>query len=124
MSISEEILCIRLGDEPNKYMEIFLIEILMRLTTPIDYNILDEFSDGRRNNAANLARILDRDRSYINTRLPILAEHGLLEHVGPSPHSGLYVITDNGLEFVQQLEASEGNNSDLDALLEDQIKSE
>ena len=56
----------------------------MRLTVPTDFDILDALTDGERNNAANLAYLLDRDRSYINTRLPVLADYGLVERVGLS----------------------------------------
>jgi DNA-binding IclR family transcriptional regulator len=69
----------------------------MRLIVPTDFDILDAFADGRRNNAANLAHDIGRDRSYINTRLPVLTDYGLLERVGPAPKSGLYAITDKGL---------------------------
>lgn len=68
----------------------------MKLAVPTDFDILEALSDGRRNNAVNLAHELDRNRAYINTRLPILADYELVERVGPAPNSGLYVITEKG----------------------------
>lgn len=68
----------------------------MKLTSPTDFEILEALSDEKRNNAANLSYELDKNRSYINTRLPVLADYGLVERVGPAPNSGLYEITDRG----------------------------
>lgn len=48
----------------------------MRLASPTDFDILDALSNGKRNTAANIAIDLGRDRPYINTRLPVLADHG------------------------------------------------
>jgi hypothetical protein len=73
----------------------------MRLTDPTDFEILDALSDGRRNTAANLAHLIDRTRPYINTRLPLLADYGLVERVGPAPNSGLYQITPRGLAALE-----------------------
>ena len=68
----------------------------MRLVQPTDFEILDQLADGHRNNAINLAVLLDRNRAYINTRLPVLADYGLVDRVGPAPKSGLYTITERG----------------------------
>lgn len=68
----------------------------MRLVQPTDFDILCQLVDGERDNASNLAVHLDLNRAYINTRLPVLADYGLLTRVGPAPKSGLYVITDRG----------------------------
>ena len=46
----------------------------MKLAVPTDFDILDALSDGRRNTAVNLSHILNKNRSYINTRLPVLAD--------------------------------------------------
>jgi len=90
----------------------------MRLTVPTDFDILDAFADGRRNNAANLAHELDRDRSYINTRLPVLADYGLLERVGPAPKSGLYAITEKGLAAAENRDSYRVDGVDFDALVD------
>ena len=68
----------------------------MRLVQPTDFEILDQLTDGHRNNAINLAVLLDRNRAYINTRLPVLADYGLVDRVGPAPKSGLYTVTERG----------------------------
>ena len=68
----------------------------MRLVDPTDYEILGVLSDGKRDNAINIAAKLDRDRGYINTRLPVLKDNKLVDRVGPSERSGLYVISKEG----------------------------
>ena len=68
----------------------------MKLTQPTDFEILEMLDDHGRNVAANLAIHLDRDRAYLNTRLPYLLDYGLVEKIGPSDKSGLYEITDHG----------------------------
>ena len=70
---------------------------LIRLVDPTDFQILEALSDGRRNTAANLAVIIDKDRNYLNTRLPVLADTGLITRVGPAESSGLYQITPRGV---------------------------
>lgn len=90
----------------------------MRLAEPTDFEILEALADGKRNTAANLAYILDKDRSYINTRLPILADYDLLSRVGPAPNSGLYEITERGLAVVDIRETVDSEaDVDYDARL-------
>lgn len=72
----------------------------MKLVQPIDFDILEQLADGKRDNASNLAVHLDRNRGYINTRLPMLAAYGLVERIGPAPRSGLYEITARGCAVV------------------------
>ncbi|AOW79645.1 phage PhiH1 repressor protein [Halodesulfurarchaeum formicicum] len=94
----------------------------MRLAEPTDFEILEALSDGKRNTAANLSYILDKDRSYINTRLPILADYGLVDRVGPAPNSGLYEITERGIAVIDIREsATEGADIDFDARLEERL---
>jgi DNA-binding IclR family transcriptional regulator len=69
----------------------------IRLVEPTDFTILDSLTDGERNGAVNLAQELDMDRSYVNTRLSILAEHDLLDRIGPAQNSGIYQITPLGV---------------------------
>jgi predicted transcriptional regulator len=94
----------------------------MRLAEPTDFEILEALSDGKRNTAANLSYILDKDRSYINTRLPILADYELVERVGPSPNSGLYEITDRGIEVIDIRESSADPEVDFDARLAERLE--
>ena len=90
----------------------------MKLASPTDFDVLEALSDGKRNTAANLAIEIDRDRAYINTRLPLLADHGLLERIGPAPNSGLYEITAMGLAAVEHREAYHDDDADFEALVE------
>jgi len=94
----------------------------MKLAVPTDFEILDALSDGRRNNAVNLSHELDKNRSYINTRLPVLADYGLVERVGPAPNSGLYQITEKGRTALQLRPEYEAEDVDFDAELEDALE--
>lgn len=68
----------------------------MPLVDPTDYEILAFLTARGRNNAMNIAAGLDRDRSYVNTRLRALARGEHIERIGPAPNSGLYEVTDDG----------------------------
>ncbi len=68
----------------------------MKLVIPTDFEILSVLADGKRNNAINIAAELEKNRAYINTRLPILLDYGLVSRVGPAENSGLYTITEKG----------------------------
>ena len=74
----------------------------MKLVQPTDFELLESLADGKRNVASNLALELDKDRAYINTRLPQLEDYGLLKRIGPAPNSGLYQITDEGKQVLKQ----------------------
>lgn len=93
----------------------------MKLASPTDFDILDALSDGKRNTAANLAIEIDRDRAYINTRLPILADYGLLKRIGPAPNSGLYEITDKGRAAFRHRDAYNDDDRDFEALVEGEL---
>lgn len=93
----------------------------MRLTIPTDFEILQILSNGRRNNAINIAAHLDKNRSYVNTRLPVLADYGLLERVGPAPNSGLYEITDRGRIAGRHRAEYEDSDVDFEALIERKV---
>lgn len=69
----------------------------VRLKQPTDFDILEVMDDGHRNVGVNVAKLLGRDRGYINTRLPDLEDYGLLKKIGPAPNSGQYVITEKGV---------------------------
>ena len=72
-----------------------------RLVHPTDFQILEALADGRRDTAANLAVTIEKDRNYLNTRLPVLADEGLICRIGPAKKSGLYQITPRGLAAAQ-----------------------
>jgi len=74
----------------------------VRLTQPTDFLILGALSDGERDTASNIAKRINKNRSYINTRLPILADYELICKVGPNDNSGLYQITPLGVAAVQK----------------------
>lgn len=93
----------------------------MKLARPTDFEILRALEDGKRNTAANMAYHLDKDRSYINTRLPILADYGLLNRVGPAPNSGLYEITKKGRLVLDHRERMEDPDVDFDEFIEDRL---
>lgn len=86
----------------------------MLLTVPTDFEILQALSDGRRNNATNIATELNKNRSYINTRFPVLADYGLVERVGPAERSGLYVITEKGQVAAANQAVYEDEASEVD----------
>lgn len=69
----------------------------VRLKDPTDFDILELLDDGQRNVAVNIAGELGRNRGYINTRLPDLADYGLLTKIGPADNSGMYAITPKGV---------------------------
>jgi len=90
----------------------------MRLVQPTDFEILEALSDGRRNTAANIAHLIDRNRPYINTRLPILSDYDLVDRVGPAPNSGLYVITQRGRAALDHREQYGEPGVDFETLLD------
>ena len=93
----------------------------MKLAVPTDFDVLRALSGGRRNNAVNISYIIDKNRAYINTRLPILADYGLVERVGPAPNSGLYEITEKGQVVLEHREAYERDDADFEALVADEL---
>jgi predicted transcriptional regulator len=93
----------------------------MKLASPTDFDILEAFSDGKRNTAVNIALEIDRDRAYINTRLPILADHGLLERIGPAPNSGLYEITPRGRAVLKHRQAYRDESVEFEALVDSEL---
>jgi len=68
----------------------------MKLRRPTDFLILEGLDDHGRNVATNLAHHTGKSRKNINTRLPVLADYGLVEKIGPAEQSGLYEITRKG----------------------------
>jgi DNA-binding MarR family transcriptional regulator len=95
----------------------------LRLVRPTDFQILAAFRDHGRNVAPNIAAHLDRDKGYINTRLPQLADYGLLERIGPSENAGLYEITDRGRAALELRDEYE-DADDFDAVIDDYLDDE
>lgn len=88
----------------------------MQLVEPTDFEILAFLDEQGRNNAINIATGLDRDRSYVNTRLRALAEKGLVQRVGPAENSGLYELTATGHAAIEHRDQYPAD--DFDALLD------
>ncbi|WP_317175953.1 winged helix-turn-helix domain-containing protein [Halomontanus rarus] len=68
----------------------------MKLRRPTDFLILEALEDTGRNVATNLASHTGKNRTNINTRLPVLEDYGLVAKIGPAERSGLYEITSLG----------------------------
>jgi len=94
----------------------------MKLVDPTDFEILTYLDEKGRNNAVNLAAGLEKDRSYINTRLRTLADLGLVDRVGPAENSGLYEIAERGHAALECEEAYRDDDRDFEALLESAIE--
>lgn len=90
----------------------------VKLRRPTDFLILEALDQHGRNVATNLEHHIDKSRKNINTRLPVLADHGLVRKIGPAERSGLYEITRRGrlaLLYRDQYDSVD----DFEALLED-----
>jgi len=89
----------------------------VKLRRPTDFLILEALDEHGRNVATNLEHHIDKSRKNINTRLPVLADHGLVRKIGPAERSGLYEITRRGrlaLVYRDQYDSVD----DFEALLE------
>lgn len=91
----------------------------MRLVDPTDFEILAALNNGKRNVASNLAVELDKDRAYLNSRLPVLADYGLVNRIGPAERSGLYEITAKGRAVLEYQEEYRANDVDFDELIDE-----
>ena len=94
----------------------------MKLVDPTDFEILRFLEDGKRNMAANIALEIDRDRAYINSRLPILTDYGLVKKIGPAERSGLYRITEKGLLLIDHRDAYRQGDASLRELIESRLE--
>ena len=90
----------------------------LRLTQPTDFLILDTLLDGRRNVASNIAEEIGKKRKYINTRLPVLADYGLVERIGPAENSGLYQITSLGVAAVRHQSVYDRDRDEFKRVIE------
>lgn len=89
-----------------------------RLVQPTDFQLLAALADGYRDTASNLAVRIEKDRNYVNTRLPALADADLIQRIGPNEHSGLYQITPRGVVAVQHQSIYETDRDRFEALLD------
>lgn len=98
---------------------------VVKLVVPTDFEILEAMSDGKRQTAPNLAELLDKDSKYMNNRLAELAGKGLVEKVGPSNRSGMYVITERGkIAYEHRDEYSHDSAREFGALVEKGLEHE
>lgn len=93
------------------------IDLIIQLR---NFLILEALRRHGRNVAPNLSHHTGKTRKNINTRLPVLADYGLVEKVGPTEQSGLYQLTDKG-RIVLELRAEYGEDDDFDALVENRL---
>jgi len=68
----------------------------MRLRQPTDFLILEALDEAGRNVATNLESHTGKSRQNLSTRLPVLADYGLIHKIRPKERSGLYEITRKG----------------------------
>lgn len=91
-----------------------------RLVQPTDFQILEALSDGRRDTAVNLAVKCEKDRNYINTRLPVLADEDLLQRIGPAENAGLYQILPRGVAAIRNQSVYDTDREQFETLLDTQ----
>jgi hypothetical protein len=71
----------------------------------------------------NIALEIDKNRSYVNTRLPVLNDYGLIEKVGPAERSGLYRITTLGEVALNHRDQYGKKDVDFDELIREKAAS-
>jgi len=92
----------------------------VKLQRPTDFLILEVLAEKGRNVAPNIALEIDKSRSHVNVRLPVLADYGLVQKVGPAESSGLYEITEKG-EAVLVLREEYDSSSAFEQLVEQYV---
>ena len=92
----------------------------VKLQRPTDFLILEVLAEKGRNVAPNIALEIDKGRSHVNVRLPVLADYGLVQKVGPAESSGLYEITEKG-EAVLLLREEYDSSSAFEQLVEQYV---
>lgn len=90
----------------------------MKLAEPTDFDILETLDERGRNTAQNVAIVLEKNRGYVNTRLPHLAELGLVERIGPAKNSGLYELTSKGRLVLEHYDEYGESKADFQELIE------
>ncbi len=93
----------------------------MEHISPADFDVLEALSDGERNTAGNIAALLNRSRPIVAARLPVLAQYGLVERIGPAPNSDLYVITDQGRTVLENREAYADPDVDFESMVAEMV---
>lgn len=89
----------------------------MRLVNPTDFEILEALADHGRNTAQNISLLIEKDRQYINSRLPQLTDYELTAQIGPADNSGLYELTDRGQIVVHHWQDHNDPTADFDTII-------
>jgi repressor of nif and glnA expression len=95
----------------------------VKLQRPTDFLILQVLAETGRNVAPNIALEIDKSRSHVNVRLPVLADYGLVRKVGPAENSGLYEITERG-EATLALREQYDSSDEFGRLVEEYVSGE
>jgi len=93
----------------------------VKLQRPTDFLILECLAEGGRNVAANVALEIDKSRSHVNVRLPMLQDYGLVEKIGPAENSGLYEITSKGRVVLEHREEYDAEDVTFDELVAEKV---
>jgi hypothetical protein len=88
--------------------------------TETDFMMLERLEDGR-NIAANLALELDRARNYLNQRMGLLLDYGLVEKIGPLEDSGLYELTERGELVLEHRDLYHRDDVDFEEFIEQRL---
>lgn len=96
----------------------------VRLKRPTDFLILECLLETGQNVGVNIALEIDKNRSYVNTRLPDLDDYGLIEKVGPAKRSGLYRITPLGEAALKHRDRYDDDEIDFEELIESEVESQ
>lgn len=96
-------------------------ETPVKLQRPTDFLILEYLDEGGRNVATNIAAGIDKSRSHVNVRLPVLHDYDLVKKIGPVENSGLYEITDRGRVAVEYQDQYGEDDVDFDQLIDEKV---
>lgn len=96
----------------------------VKLQRPTDFLILELLAKKGRNVAVNIALEIDKSRSHVNVRLPILHDYGLVTKIGPAENSGLYEITEKGELVLEHRSKYKDPDIDFDEFIENELDPE
>lgn len=96
-------------------------ETPVKLQRPTDFLILEYLDEGGRNVATNIAAGIDKSRSHVNVRLPVLHDFGLVDKIGPVENSGLYEITERGRAALKYQDKYDEEDVDFEQLIEEAV---
>lgn len=91
---------------------------IVKLQRPTDFLILENLQNEGRNVAQNISINIEKSRSHVNVRLPILEDYGLVRKIGPAEKSGLYEITEQGEKALENRALYDEDREAFDDLFE------